>query len=94
MRIMTKTCTIHAVVIYNSLQGSIFQFMFLHTKPEVTHNLEFILQQRWVNTVHLRKGWNWKGIYHLPYQVLSKDHWSLIKYSTLKIIEKPGHGYM
>ena len=50
--------------------------MMLHTKPEVTHNLEFIIKQRWVNTVHLRKVWNWKGIYHLPYQFLSKDHWS------------------
>ena len=55
---MTKTCTIRAVTINTFLQRSIFQFMILHMKPLVTHNLEIILQQRWMNTVHLGKVWN------------------------------------
>ena len=33
MIIMTKTCTIDAVVIYNTLQPIIKQSMKLHTKP-------------------------------------------------------------
>ena len=93
MRIMTKTCTIRAVAIYTSIQVSICQFMMLHKKTR-SQTLEFILKQRWVNTFHLRKGWNWKGIFLLPYQLLRKYHWILIKYFILKIIDKPGHGHM
>ena len=37
--VMTKTCTICAVVIYTSPQPIICQFMALHTKPWVTHAL-------------------------------------------------------
>ena len=33
-------------------------YMILHTKPQVTQTPEFILQQRWVNTYHIRKVWN------------------------------------
>ena len=92
---MTRTCTICAVAIYTSLQRVICEFMKVHTKPQVTHNLEFLLQQIWVNTSHLRNGCNWKVICHFPYQVLiRKDHWRLIKYFTLKIIGKTGHGHM
>ena len=43
----------------------------------------------YVDTFHVIKGCNWKGISYLPYQVLRKNHWSLITYFILKIIEKP-----
>ena len=74
---------------------NVYQIMMLHTKPQVTHTLEFLLQQRWVNTYHLRKGWNRKGITYGPYQILiRKYHWRLMKYFILKIIDKTGHGHM
>ena len=92
---MTKICTIPVVMIFLSLQRSIFQFMKLHTKPQVTMTLKFLLQQRWVNKVHIRKGCNWKGISYLTYKVLIwKDHWILIKYFILKIIEKTVYRHM
>ena len=92
---MNKTCTIRAVAIYTYLQRSTCQFMMLNMKPYVTHTLEFLLQQIWVNKVHLRKVWNWKGNPDRPYKLLiRKDHWRLIKYFIPKIIEKPGHGHM
>ena len=95
MVIINKTCNIHAVAMYTSLQHSICQFTKLHTNPQVIQTLEFLLQQRWVNKSLLIKVLDWKVSSHLPYQLLiQKNHWRLITDFILKIIEKPGHVHM
>ena len=41
-----------------------------------------------------KRGMELERIFLLPYQLLRKYHWILIKYFILKIIDKPGHGHM
>ena len=95
MVIMTKIWTICAVVIYTSLQPIICQFMAWHIKPWVAYALESLFYQIRMNTTHPIKIWNWKGITYWHYQVfILKNHWKLMKYFILKIIEKPRHGNM